>query len=188
MAWIIDKAHSAINFSVKHMMISTVRGSFKEFDARLDLNEQDPAHSYIEGTVNLASIDTKDPNRDGHLRSPDFFDVENHPTMTFRSKHVEVKGHDRFHVIGDLTIKGITREVVFDVTEEGRGRDPWGKEHWGFTADLVINRKDFGLNWNVALETGGWLVGEQVKVTIDLEAVNVQEQPVEQSQAETTKV
>jgi polyisoprenoid-binding protein YceI len=185
MAWIIDKAHSSIGFSVRHMMISTARGKFMDYDAHLDLNEQDPAHSYIEGIVKVASINTGEPTRDAHLRSPDFFDAEKYPDMIFRSKRVEVKEHNRFHVIGDLTIKDVTREVVFDVTEEGRGKDPWGKEHWGFTAELTINRKDFGLGWNVALETGGWLVGDQVRITIDLEAINQPEQVAEQTKAQT---
>jgi polyisoprenoid-binding protein YceI len=171
MAWVLDKVHSAVNFSVKHMMVSTVRGSFSEFDAKFSLNEQDLVHSYIEANVKLASINTNDANRDGHLRSPDFFDAENHPYMTFKSTRIESKGHNRFHVTGDLTIKGVTHPATFDVTEEGRGKDPWGKEHWGFMAELTINRKDFGLNWNVALEAGGLLVGESVKVNIDLECV-----------------
>lgn len=172
MSWVLDKAHSAINFSVKHMMISTVRGKFTDFDGSFKLDANDLTHSYVEGTVKTTSIDTGDANRDGHLRSADFFDVEKFPTITFKSTKVESKGGDRFHITGNLTIKGVTHEVTFNATEEGKGKNPWGKEVWGFSSDLTINRKDFGLNWNVALEAGGWLVGENVKITIDLEMVN----------------
>jgi len=172
MAWVLDKAHSSVQFAVKHMMISTVRGRFTDFDGMFNLDENDLAHSYIEGIVKAASIDTGDSNRDAHLRSPDFFDVEKYPSISFKSTRVESKGHERYHVTGNLTIKDVTREVTFDANEEGKGKDPWGKDHWGFVAELSFNRKDFGLGWNVALEAGGWLVGEHVKVTLDLELVN----------------
>jgi polyisoprenoid-binding protein YceI len=172
MGWVLDKSHSAVGFAIKHMMISTVRGKFTDFDAVLNLNEKDLSLSSMQGTVKVASITTNDANRDGHLLSADFFDAEKFPTFTFKSTKVEAKGGNRYHVTGDLTIKSVTKQVVFDATEEGKGKNPWGKQIWGFTAELSINRKDFGLNWNVALETGGWLVGENVKVTLDLEVVN----------------
>jgi polyisoprenoid-binding protein YceI len=176
MAWVLDKAHSSIGFAVKHMMISTARGKFNDFTGSFNLNEQDLQHSYVEGTVNVASVDTGDANRDGHLKSPDFFDVEKYPTMTFRSTKVESKGGGRFHVTGDMTIKGVTRQVTFDGTEEGKGTNPFTKaQSWAFSAELTVNRKDFGLGWNVALETGGWLVGENVKISMDLEIASVPE-------------
>ena len=171
MGWQLDKSHSAIGFMVKHMMISTVRGKFTDFDGMFKLDENDLAHSYVEGVIKTASINTSDEKRDGHLRSADFFDAEQFPTMAFHSTKVESKGNNRFHITGDLTIKGVTKQVVFDATEEGKGKSPWGTEVWAFSAELSFNRKDFGLNWNVALEAGGWLVGETVKVALDLEVV-----------------
>jgi len=177
MAWQIDPAHSTIEFSVKHMMITTVRGRFNAFDGTLQLNEEHPEASYVEGAIDVASIDTGEPERDTHLRSADFFDVEQYPKMTFRSTRIERVGSGRYKVYGDLTIKDVTREVVFDVTDEGRGRDPWGNMRWGFSAEATLNRKDFGLTWNVPLEAGGWLVGDQVKVLIELQAIQAQAQP-----------
>jgi polyisoprenoid-binding protein YceI len=187
MAWTLDKAHSQIGFAVKHMMISTVRGQFKDFDAKLEIDDKDLTHSYIDGWVKTASVDTQDTRRDDHLRSPDFFDTDKYSTMTFKSTRIEKKDEDRYHVTGNLTIKEVTREVTFDVTEEGRGKDPWGKQHIGFSGQLAINRHDFGLNWNVALEAGGWLVHEQVKVIVDLEVVESQEAPATATTTETAK-
>lgn len=175
MTWIIDPAHSLVEFSVKHMMITTVRGRFNSFSGTLNLDEAHPENSYIEGTIDVASIDTREPNRDAHLRSPDFFDVDKYPTITFRSKRIEVQNSHHLKVAGDLTIKDVTREVVLDVTMEGPGKDPWGNRRIGLSAQTTINRKDFGLNWNVALETGGWLVGDQVKIAIEIEAIQQQE-------------
>jgi polyisoprenoid-binding protein YceI len=176
MAWKIDASHSLVEFSVKHMMITTVRGRFNEFDGEIVIDETNPANSYATGTVQTASIDSRDANRDGHLRSPDFFDVESYPTMSFRSTRLEPLGGDRYKVVGDLTIRDVTREVEFTVTDEGGGRDPWGGERRSFSAETTINRKDFGLNWNVALETGGWLVGEQVKIHAEIQVVQQQEE------------
>jgi polyisoprenoid-binding protein YceI len=153
------------------MMISTVRGRFSEFDGMFNLDENDLAHSYVEGTVRIGSVTTNDEKRDGHLLSPDFFDAEKYDTMTFRSTKVEHKGDNRYYITGDLTIKDVTKQVTFEATEEGKGKSPWGSEVWAFSAQLSFNRKDFGLNWNVALEAGGWLVGEQVRVNLDLEIV-----------------
>jgi len=177
MAWVIDTAHSAVEFSVKHMMISTVRGRFTKFSGTVALDEANLANTTIEGAVELASVDTHDANRDGHLRSPDFFDAAQFPAMTFRSTRIEPAGGDQFRVTGDLTIKGVTRPVALTVVSEGRNKDPWGNQRWGFSAETSINRKDWGLNWNVALEAGGWLVGEQVKITLEAELVQAQPQP-----------
>lgn len=171
MGWVLDKAHSQVAFSIKHLMFSTVRGNFTDFDATLSVNDKDLTLSSVQGVVKTASINTNDEKRDGHLRSADFFDAEKYPTFTFKSTKVEAKGGNIYHVTGDLTIKDVTRRVVFDATEEGKGKNPWGKEIWAFSAELAINRKDFGLNWNVALETGGWLVGDNVKIGLDLEIV-----------------
>ena len=175
MAWNIDKVHSQVGFSVKHLMISNVHGEFKDYEAKLDINDSDLTHSYIDATVKTASVDTRDAQRDAHLRSADFFDSEKYPDMTFVSTLIEKKSHDRYHVTGNLTIRDVTKPVTFDVTEEGRGKDPWGGQRMGFSGQMSINRKDFGLVWNVALESGGWLVHEQVKVTINLEMVLVPE-------------
>ncbi len=177
MAWVIDTAHTSVEFSVKHMMISTVRGRFAKFSGTLNIDPQHPERSSVEGAVETASIDTREPNRDQHLRSADFFDAEKYPTISFLSRRIEPQGDNRYKVIGDVTIKDVTRELVFNVTDEGKGKDPWGNTHWGFTAEATLNRKDFGLNWNVALETGGWLVGDQIKINVEMEAIEKQPEP-----------
>lgn len=172
--WAVDQSHSSIEFSAKHMMITTVRGKFTNWDATVVIDEANPAKSTVEVTVDLNSVSTNDDKRDGHLRSPDFFDVANYPTMTFKSKRVDFPtagSTASFRIVGDLTIRGTTREIVLDATNEGNTRSPWGTEVYGFTAAGAINRKDWGLNWNVALEAGGWLVGEQVKIAIQLEVI-----------------
>jgi polyisoprenoid-binding protein YceI len=172
MAWVLDKVHSSVGFAIKHLMISTVRGKFTDFDAKLNLHEGDLALSSIEATVKAGSIDTGDATRDGHVRSADFFDAEKYPYFTFKCTKIEAKGGNRYHVTGNLNIKDTTKEVVFDVTEEGKGKNAWGKDLWAFTAELAINRKDFGLNWNMPLDAGGWMLGDNVKITLDLEVVN----------------
>jgi polyisoprenoid-binding protein YceI len=171
MSWQLDKAHSGINFSVRHMMISTVRGRFEEFDGTFDVNEANPAQSKIDVEIQTASINTREAQRDAHLRSPEFFDVENYPTMTFKSKQVQPVDRQHVRLIGDLTIKGVTKEVTLDVEYLGQAKSPWGTTSAGFTAQTKINRKDWGLTWNVALETGGVLVGEEITITIELELV-----------------
>ena len=178
MSWIIDLAHTHVQFAVKHMMISTVRGRFAKFNGTLVIDEQHPERSSAEGVIETASLDTNEPNRDAHLRSADFFDAENFPTMTFRSTQVAPAGDGEYRVTGDLTIRGITRPLTFTVTDEGQGKDPWGGRRRAFTAQAALNRKDFGLNWNVALETGGLLVGDQVKILIEMEAVEQVAAPV----------
>jgi polyisoprenoid-binding protein YceI len=185
MPWNIDASHTQIEFVVKHMMVTNVRGTFNAFSGSLNIDEQNPAASFVEASFDVASLETRDEKRNAHLRSADFFDVEKFPAMTFRSKRVEFPAPgslDNFKIIGDLTIKDTTREVVLDVSNEGKNKNPWGMQVWGFNASTSINRKDFGLMWNVALETGGVLVGEQVKINIELEAVYVPEQ-VAQHQA-----
>lgn len=176
MTWNIDPQHTQIEFSVRHMMISKVRGQFKSFEGTLDINTDNPAASSVAGTVDVASIDTREPQRDAHLRSADFFDAEKYPKLSFRSSRIEPAGKGRYKVVGDLTIKDVSREVVFDVTDEGRAQDPWGNQRWGVSASTRLNRKDFGLTWNVALETGGWLVGDEVTISAEVELVK-QAQP-----------
>ncbi len=171
MTWVIDASHSTITFSVRHMMISKVRGRFTRFDGTVDFDEQDPANSKVNVTIDASSIDTRDERRDGHLMSPDFLDVANYPTLTFVSKKVEVIDENHGRLIGDLTIRGVTREVTLDVEYNGQSKSPWGTISAGFSATTKINRKDWGLTWNVALETGGVLVGEEVAIEIEIEIV-----------------
>lgn len=171
MFWTIDTAHTQIEFSVRHMMISRVRGKFSKFNGEVVLDEQNPANTSVNIQVELASIDTNEPNRDNHLRSADFFDVENHPHMTFTSKRVEVLDSEHARLYGDLTIRGVTREVPLEVTFEGKALSPWGNESYGFSGAARINRKDWGLTWNQALETGGVLVSDTVEINIQLELI-----------------
>jgi polyisoprenoid-binding protein YceI len=169
--WDFDPAHSSINFWVRHLMVSKVHGRFHDWKGSLELDDADPTKSRIEVTIDATSIDTRDEKRDAHLRSPDFIDVEQYPAITFKSTSFEKKGADRLLVGGDLTIHGTTRPVVLDVETAGRVKDPWGGERTGFSATAVIERKDFGLQWNMALETGGVLVGDKINITIEVEAV-----------------
>lgn len=169
--WKIDASHSLVEFSVKHMMIATVKGRFGQIEGEVRLDPENVAAAEFNVTVDMTSIDTRDTQRDVHLRSGDFFDAEKHPTMTFRSKRVQAKGDDEYSLVGDLTIRGVTKETAFDLTFEGQAKDPWGGERVGLSAKTTINRKDFGLEWNAALETGGVLVGEKVKIEVHLEAV-----------------
>ena len=175
MSWKIDTAHTSVEFAVKHMMISTVRGRFSNFDGTVEVDPNNLLNSRVEGWIETASIDTRDEGRDAHLRSADFFDAETYPRMKFASKRIEKLGGDRYRVVGDLTIKDITREFTFEVTDEGQNKDPWGGTRWGLSAAGSLNRKDYGLTWNVALETGGVLVAEQVKIQAELQMVYVTE-------------
>jgi polyisoprenoid-binding protein YceI len=165
----LDASHTHVGFRIRHL-VSKTRGRFGAVDATLTVAD-DPLASAVEVTVPLASIDTRDETRDGHLRSPDFFDVENHPTMTFRSTAVREVAGGRFDVDGELTIRGVTRPLTLHATFDGGGRDPWGNERVGFTATGSLNREDFGLTWNQALETGGLLVGREVALEIEAEFV-----------------
>jgi polyisoprenoid-binding protein YceI len=168
--WDIDVSHSAIHFRVRHMVISKVHGRFARWSGRIDLDEQDLTRSSVEVTIDTASIDTQVADRDAHLRSADFLDVANHPQMTFRSKRIEEAGGG-YRVVGDLSLHGVTREVVLEAEFAGTGKDPWGNQRAGFAAKASLDRRDFGLVWNAALETGGVLVGEKVEISIELEAV-----------------
>lgn len=171
MNWQIDFAHSGIGFSVRHMMISKVRGQFEKFSGHVNFDENDPTQTAVDITIEISSINTRDGQRDNHLRSADFFDAANYPVMAFKSKQVEQLSDDEGRLVGDLTIRGVTKEVALDVEYAGQSKSPWGTTSAGFTATATINRKDWGLNWNQALETGGVLVGEKVQISIELELI-----------------
>ena len=166
----IDKAHSEATFQVRHLL-SRVRGRFSDFAGTILFDEAAPARSAVEFTVQTSSIDTAEPDRDKHLRSGDFFDVENFPTLTFKSESVTPHGGGHFDVAGTLTIRGTSKAITLPITYLGTARDPWGRERAAFEAEVTLNRKDFGLNWNAALETGGFLVGDDVRVSLSIQAV-----------------
>lgn len=167
--WNVDASHSSIGFSVKHMMVSKVRGSFTDFTADVGAEETDLTGANIAFTIKVASINTGSEDRDNHLRSADFFDAETYPEIKFVANDISKKGED-YAIAGDLTIKDVTKPVVFEAEYGGKGTNPWGVEVVAFEAETKINREDFGLTWNAALETGGVLVGKDIKITIDLEA------------------
>ncbi len=172
--WSLDPAHTTVGFSVKHMMFTTVRGRFTDVEGTIHVDEENPDASSAEVTIEAGSIDTRVGDRDKHLRSADFLDVENHPEITFRSKRVEGAAKDagdEFQVVGDLTIRGTTKEVTLDAVYEGTGQDPWGGTRAGFSASTEIDRRDFGLTWNQALETGGVLVANKVRIELEVQAV-----------------
>jgi len=169
--WNIDLSHSGINFAIRHMVVAKVRGRFAKFSGILSLDDDDLTRSVVDVTIDASSIDTGTPQRDAHLRSPDFFDVEKFPELRFRSTRIEKLDDDRFRVAGDLTIRDTTRQVVLDVEAGGRAKDPWGNERVGFVAKTALDRKDFGLKWNQALETGGVLVGDRVDIELDVQGV-----------------
>jgi polyisoprenoid-binding protein YceI len=168
--WAIDASHSNVEFSVRHLMIATVKGRFADVQGTIVLDESDPTQSEIDVTIGAASIDTRMAQRDEHLRSADFFDVAKFPTLTFKSRSIQKDGDD-LKVTGDLTIRGVTRQVVLDVTAHGQQTDPWGGQRAGFEATGRIKRSDFGLTWNQALEAGGVAVSDDVKIAIDAELV-----------------
>lgn len=170
--WKIDPAHSAAHFSVRHLMISNVRGEFTRISGSADLNPSDWSKSKVEVTIDAASLNTREPQRDEHLRSSDFFDVANYPNLAFRSTRVESIDPDHFKLAGDLTIRGVTKEVTFDIEGPTPAiTDPWGNVRIGVTGTAKINRKDFGLAWNALTETGGLVVGDEVKITIEAELI-----------------
>jgi polyisoprenoid-binding protein YceI len=172
--WQIDATHTAVEFAVKHMMFTTVRGRFKDVKGTIEVDGQNPDASVVNVEIAAASLDTGVADRDAHLRSVDFLDVENHPTITFRSKRVDgtaKKEGDRFRVVGDLTIRGTTMEVTLDAQFEGTGKDPWGGIRAGSRATASIDRRDWGLKWNQALETGGILVANEVRIEVEVQAV-----------------
>ena len=166
----IDKAHSEAIFQVRHL-VTKVRGRFTDFEGTIDYNEANPEQSSVNFTIQATSIDTAEPDRDKHLRTADFFDVEQFPTITFHSKRITRRGGENFDVTGDLTMHGVTKEIVLPVAHMGKAKDPWGGERVGFEAETTLNRKDFGLNWNAMLEAGGFLVGDEVKVSLEIQAV-----------------
>jgi polyisoprenoid-binding protein YceI len=166
----IDKSHSEAIFQVRHL-VTKVRGRFTDFEGAIEFNEASPEQSSVHFTINATSIDTAEPDRDKHLRSADFFDVEQHPQITFTSTRITKRATDTFDVTGNLTIHGVTKEVVLPVSHLGKAKDPWGGERVGFEAEVSLNRKDYGLMWNATLETGGFLVGDEVKISLQIQAV-----------------
>lgn len=168
--WTIDASHSRLGFSAKHAMVTTVRGSFKDFEGTLVLDGSDPSQSSATVTIKTASFDSGVADRDGHVRGADFLDVENFPTLTFTSTKV-VQDGDEYVMTGDLTIKGVTRAVDLALEFEGSQKDPWGNDRAGFSGETTISRKDFGLTWNVALDKGGVLVSDKVKIQLDVSAI-----------------
>ncbi len=171
--WHLDTTHTLVEFSVRHMMITTVKGRFSGVTGTIELNEGDPSASSVVVEIDATTLDTRSEQRDQHLRSADFFDVENHPKLVFRSGRIAgpVVDGTEFDVIGDLTIRGVTREVVVRARLEGKGMDPWGGERISFSGETRIDRDAFGLTWNQALETGGVLVSSEVKISIEAQAV-----------------
>ena len=170
--WKLDPAHSSAEFKVKHMMISNVKGSFSGLSGTLTENPSEPTRSSVEASVDIATLTTGDAQRDAHLKSADFFEVEKYPRMTFKSTSVERKGEAEYRVTGDLNLHGVTRPVTFAVEgPSAPNKDPWGNTRIGLSATTKINRKDFGLNWNAALETGGILVGEDVQISLDVQFI-----------------
>jgi polyisoprenoid-binding protein YceI len=167
--WNVDPVHSTVGFAARHLMIAKVRGRFSTFSGTITVPE-DRLATKVQASVELSSISTGDEQRDAHLRTADFFDIENHPSMTFESTNIKALGDD-YVLSGDLTIKGITRTVDFDLEFEGVGPDPWGGTRAGFNASTEINRTEFGIEWNATLETGGFLVGDKVKIELEIEAV-----------------
>lgn len=168
--WNLDSAHSEVGFSVKHMMISTAKGTFDKFDAVVEADVEDLTDAKIEVTVDTSSVNTRNEDRDNHLRSADFFDVENHPTLTFVATDIKNKGGNNYDVTGDLTLNGTTKSVTLDVTFAGQSKDPMsGSTVAGFSGATKISRKEFGLTWNAAVETGGVLVSDEVKIHFELE-------------------
>jgi len=169
--WNIDASHSIAEFAVRHMMVSTVKGRFGRLEGAIEGDEANPTASSVRATIDVASIDTSDEQRDAHLRSDDFFNAERYPHITFVSKRIERVDAEYFRIVGDLTIRDVTKEVVLDTEFEGQVRDPYGNQRAGFTATTQINRGDFGVSFNGALETGGVIVGDKVKITLHIEAM-----------------
>jgi polyisoprenoid-binding protein YceI len=169
--WVTDPAHSAVHFSVRHMMFARVRGRFRDFEATLHLDEADLSGSRVEAVIQAAGIDTSADDRDQHLRSGDFLDAEQYPTLRFQSTRVEPVGDNKARVTGGLTIRGVTKEMTLDVEHLGTGPDPWGNTRSAYQAETTIDRKAYGLSWNQALETGGVLVGDKIKIEIEVQLV-----------------
>lgn len=179
----IDPAHSRLGFVARHLGFSKVHGSFETFEGMIRMEPGDLSTLQTEVTIDAASITTNEEKRDNHLRSEDFFDVENYPNLTFRSTRVEDIEDDSFTLVGDLTVHGVTKEVELVAELLGEGPDPWGGTRIGFEAETLINRKDFGLTWNVALEAGGWLVGDDIQIVLEIQAVKEESEESEESEA-----
>ena len=172
--WNIDPAHSLVEFSAKHMMITTVKGRFADVRGTVSLDTDQPGASSVAVEIASASLDTRTEQRDQHLRSADFLDAENHPLITFRSRRIEglqLAEGSAFRIVGDLTIRGVTREIALDAIYDGQGKDPWGGERVSFSATTKLDRREFGLTWNAALETGGVLVSNEIKIQIEVQAI-----------------
>ena len=167
--WQLDPAHSSVEFGVRHLMISTVKGRFGDISGTVTLDPNDESAATVDVAVKTASIDTRQEQRDAHLRSPDFFDAENYPVITFHGTSVDGDTESDFRLTGDLTIRGVTREITLDVTKEGQGSDPWGGMRAAFSAKGKIDRRDFGLTYNQVLEAGGVVVGDEIKISVDVE-------------------
>ena len=168
--YLIDKSHSEATFQVRHLL-TKVRGRFTDFEGTIALDSDHPDRSSVTVTIQAASIDTSEPNRDTHLRSADFFSVDEFATLSFTSVAVAATSAEQFDVTGDLTIRGVTKRIVVPVSVLGKATDPWGNERVAFEAEFVVNRKEFGLSWNAALETGGFLVGDEVRIALSVQAV-----------------
>lgn len=171
--WTFDPVHSTVGFWVRHLMISKVHGRFTQWSGTLEFDEKNPAASHVEVEIDTASVDTKDAQRDGHLKSPDFFDVEKYPKITFKSTSVEVVGENHYHVKGDFTLHGVTHPVTLDAEYAGRAKHPMGGERAGFSARTSINRKDYGVAFNIVMEAGGLALSEKVEIELELQAVKV---------------
>jgi polyisoprenoid-binding protein YceI len=175
--WTFDLAHSSVNFTVRHMVVSKVRGRFTRWGGSLAMDERDPSRATVDVSIEAASVDTGVEQRDTHLRSADFFDAERYPTLAFKSKRIEKTGEGSYQLFGDLTMHGVTRPVTLEVEFAGSAKDPWGGVRAGFSARTTIDRRDFGLTYNQLLETGGVVVGEKVEIGIEVEAVKQVEVP-----------
>ena len=165
-----DKSHSEAVFQVRHL-VTRVRGRFDDFEGALQYDDANPEGSSVSFTIKTASVDTNEDQRDTHLKSPDFFEVEKYPTIGFKSKRIAKKSAEEFDVVGDLTIRDVTKEITLPVTFLGQAKDPWGNQRLGFESEIMLNRKDYGLTWNAALETGGFLVGDDVKVNLSVQGI-----------------
>jgi polyisoprenoid-binding protein YceI len=169
--WAIDASHTSIEFSVRHMMVSSTKGHFSGVTGTLIVDEQNPANSSAVVTIDVSTVSTRDERRDAHLKSADFFEVETYPNITFKSTRIVAEKGDKYKVHGDLTIHGVTQPVVLDTEYFGQNKTPWGSEVIGFAAETKISRKDFGLTYNAALETGGFLIGDEIKIRLEVEAI-----------------
>ncbi|GKU77639.1 YceI family protein [Paenibacillus sp. L3-i20] len=169
--WAVDASHSAIDFSVRHMMISKVKGTFHTFDAKVEADVNDLTSADISFTINLNSVDTRNADRDAHLRGVDFFDVEKFPSLAFKAISIVKTGEGEYEIAGEVSLHGVTRTETFEVTYEGSGKDPWGNARAGFSAKSTIKRSDYGLTYNAALETGGVLIADDIKISLEIEAV-----------------